>query len=553
MINNYWAGWIARSFLPLFAYTLLYYNLTGDPSRHFAVILGCLHAAFLFGSLRGRPAEFAWFFLSMGVVAGGLAFYFKWLMVVWLCMLVGIALGRSVGRHNRLQLQEIIFRLLLSLTFLYFLALPQALGNVAGLAEKDVLFAVHAIIVFWCLSFLVAMFSQSEDYVEVFTTFLTTLLCLVMALATGLTLFLLPLYGYFPVVLVVLCVGGAVATGVWLLWSPHFGAGLANIFFRHIMSLSVPLDDWLEQLAQLADESDNVQDFWENAMEKVIQNTAIEGIHWEDAGRDFMVGNEDQHIGKLSLANLNMTLYSKRRLLPTMSFNIWLLVRMAMEYRQAKKREADLAIEARMRSIHELGARTTHDLKNLLQAIILLCSQTAKGDKEVFAEKKREQLTVMASRLETTLAQLKGSSMETSASGLMPAKTWWENVKRRNEHSQVAFVTLPEAEGLDFELSAELFDRALENLLHNALRKQGSEGKLDITVEFGGSPSLTVRDNGQVIPEAMANRLFKAPLPSSEGMGIGLYQLSLSAQKHGYLIFVSTNSPGDVSITLERN
>lgn len=534
---------IIRNFALLAAIGLLFVATTQTYSAVVMVLAGCLHG--LLSSPNLVPRRYRFLFVAPVVtVIGGIAFTTDWVLLVWLCLLTGHATGMAVGASARVMLLAQLFLQLLTLTLLFFFVLPEFLGISSTLPQASMLIATTSFFVCFVICYFAATLTASEARAEPAVTFLTTLLVLILALLTGL-LTLLELQAYLVVMLAVL-VGGLVLTLVaWVLWSPLLGEGLANLFFRHIMDLSIPLEQWLAKLSLCANESANAQDFWQQAMTELIAATAIDGVGWEENGHEKKVGSDSQHFSQLALANMHLTIFSQRRLLPTARLNLWLLARMALEYRQAKEREATQAAEARMRSIHELGARTTHDLKNLLQAITLL----AERGKESSFDKRREQLLLLASRLETTLARLKGEHADNIDGNFVPAQIWWDNVKKRSQQEHVAFVAL--AEKFAFSVPAELFDRALENLLHNALRKQGKEGQLDIEVHFGPGAKLTVTDNGDVIPAEIAERLFQAPLPSSEGMGIGLYQLALSAKRLGYELYVSANTKGDVAVTLE--
>ena len=64
---------------------------------------------------------------------------------------------------------------------------------------------------------------------------------------------------------------------------------------------------------------------------------------------------------------------------------------------------------------------------------------------------------------------------------------------------------------------------------------------------------LSVQDSGKPIADDIARKLFSAPLPSREGMGIGLYQLATGAAEKGYNLSVSANEDGLVRFTLSSS
>ena len=76
-----------------------------------------------------------------------------------------------------------------------------------------------------------------------------------------------------------------------------------------------------------------------------------------------------------------------------------------------------------------------------------------------------------------------------------------------------------------------------------------------IKVEFNpaGGGRLTIHDEGDSVPKAVAARLFAAPVPSRNGLGIGLYQAAKQAEQAGYSLELVSNSPGNVCFELRKN
>jgi sensor histidine kinase regulating citrate/malate metabolism len=79
------------------------------------------------------------------------------------------------------------------------------------------------------------------------------------------------------------------------------------------------------------------------------------------------------------------------------------------------------------------------------------------------------------------------------------------------------------------------------------------ESGLDITVTLasrGRHLCLTVCDNGSVIGPETAGQLFKQPVPSRFGHGIGLYQAAKRAEIMGYALALIRKRPGQVCFEL---
>jgi signal transduction histidine kinase len=103
-------------------------------------------------------------------------------------------------------------------------------------------------------------------------------------------------------------------------------------------------------------------------------------------------------------------------------------------------------------------------------------------------------------------------------------------------------------------LPPELFDSVLDNLLQNALRKRQMEGYVSVAVSFKGTTpiSLTVCDDGNAAPDAVAKQLLSAPVPSESGLGIGLYQANRQAKELGYYLELASNRHGEVCFRLSK-
>ena len=101
-------------------------------------------------------------------------------------------------------------------------------------------------------------------------------------------------------------------------------------------------------------------------------------------------------------------------------------------------------------------------------------------------------------------------------------------------------------------LPADLFETTAENFLQNALEKRKAENALHITakLDWDDGFQLSVCDDGQPVPQSLARQLFSSPVPSSAGLGVGLYQVGRFAREQGYEVALSRNEPGSICFTL---
>ena len=99
----------------------------------------------------------------------------------------------------------------------------------------------------------------------------------------------------------------------------------------------------------------------------------------------------------------------------------------------------------------------------------------------------------------------------------------------------------------------ELFDSVAENLLQNSIAKAQQHADIRIEVNFDGEQGvLRIADSGDAIPKSIANRLFAVPVPSRNGLGIGLYQAARQAEQAGYALKLAANERGNVCFELRK-
>jgi signal transduction histidine kinase len=193
----------------------------------------------------------------------------------------------------------------------------------------------------------------------------------------------------------------------------------------------------------------------------------------------------------------------------------------------------------------------THDIKNLLQSLNVLCAAAARqesADSPALLALIRRQLPAIAQRLTETLAKLQRP--QDGHETYVAAEEWWEALARRYRDEGVLFraARIP----ADVRVPRSLFDTVADNLIRNALAKRASEAHtiVSASLECAGAISLRVRDTGSAVPEELAPSLLRAPVGSSSGLGIGLYQAARLAEASGYALSLESNREGEVCFSL---
>ncbi|MCY4324984.1 MAG: hypothetical protein OXC81_03045 [Betaproteobacteria bacterium] len=508
--------------------------------------LGMLHAAGYFALVAGAASLVRNLGLAAAIGAAGIACAAdNWLLAVWLTFLIGLRMSQLLNAAGRPVMAWLVAELLLLLLLLFFGVIPRLLPAAGAAVPANLLWFVGGC---WLAALALAGFvarSGRPPQVEHIAAVLFFLFTLVLALSAAL-LAALRILPYGPAVLVTVVIGQVFVAVFWLAWSPFLGSGLSTVFFRHVLSLGVPVDEWLAQMEEISRQRVSAADFWDSALRLLQKRLHLRGLRWSgnDEGAAVEIGQLTGHHVDLPLRDGGLRVHAERRWLPSAIFNLWMLARVASEFRQAKLREERRAAETAVRSVHEIGAKTTHDIKNILHVIRLMAKRPDNSSPE-----RMQQLGKLAERLEESIKSL-GSAAARAASGTtIAAPLWWQGVQERYCDLGIEFksaVSIP-----DQQIPAELFDRALENMVHNAIRKRQGGDSLQVKVRFEQGPALEVVDNGAAVEASIVERLFAGPVPSADGMGIGLFQLAAAAAKSGWRMRLASNRKGDVRFRLE--
>lgn len=339
----------------------------------------------------------------------------------------------------------------------------------------------------------------------------------------------------------------------WL-WDPRGGfTGLGQVVTRYFLSVGTPFEQWMQRLADLAQQERDPERFLELAAQEIAHLPWISGIDWASPMRQGTAGHVARHATDCSVGRLKLNVYTRWAAGPSLIVHMRLLTRLLADYYEAKVREREQRNNAYMLAISETGTRLTHDVKNLLQSLRSLCSaaeMSQDGDANALRGLVQRQLPQITQRLQTTLDKLSHRRLEKLEWG--PALNWWNAFQQRHGRDAVQF-RLGEM-AAEATLPGDLFDSVTENLVQNALAKQQVKPDLTITVDLEARPQarLTVTDDGDPVPPGIRAELFVGPVKSARGLGVGLYQAARQATEHGYRLRLDDGYSGGVRFVLER-
>ena len=257
---------------------------------------------------------------------------------------------------------------------------------------------------------------------------------------------------------------------------------------------------------------------------------------------------------EINTDNIFICIYSHTPVSGALFLHCKLLVQTIDNFYEAKLRERKMTQQTHLQAIYETGARITHDIKNLLQSLHAITSMATQSqhdaDRTASQQLIERQLPQLTKRLQLALDKLQAPASTTQNN--VDVSVWWRDLQSRTNLGDIEFASDISEDAL---VPAELFDRVAENLLENIRTKRQIEPDISVAVRLLCTPDnivLTVCDSGSEIPQQLALSLFKDPIKSNTGLGIGLFQVAKQALSNGYDLSLTRNRNGRVCFELKN-
>ncbi len=481
-----------------------------------------------------------------------LFFWNWWLMLLWLCVLAGVIGGKVFLFQARWQRYFYLTVLLYLVSLLLIWVFPQLLP--AFSRERELTqFAQYGLPLLFLVMLVLPTETDTGDTPQVVDFFYSAFLFMIIALLVlGSFAFMTLGRVNYPIALTysLLLIAGVLLL-LGLTWNPRAGfSGLSMLFSRYLLSVGLPFEKWLYFLAELSQLEMQPEKFLEQACAGLGKLPWVSGGTWRSSVYSGEFGQPNKNTVEYADQELQLRVYTRYNLSPALTWHFHLLGQMLGEYYTAKLREQKLQQQSYLQAVYETGARMTHDVKNLLQSLNVLCAaaeQEGGGSDELQALMRR-QLPVITQRLEQTLDKLRRPAIDNRDT--VRARTWWQDLQRSYAGENVGF---REGEiGGEALLPRELFDSASDNLIQNAMAKRKLQGDFAISISFDcrDGARLEVRDGGRAIAPEIARELLRGPVSSDSGLGIGLYQVARQAEASGFALVLTHNEDGRVSFVL---
>ncbi len=536
-------------------HVVLLLGLDGNVQKAFLI---CHYGFFLLWQPIWRTRTSLSHYAAVLFITGGLLLtYFMtwWLMAFWLAGLFGLLGGRVFSSTAKSRIGY-LFATGYLLTMLLLWVVPKLLNSAQDVAVTE--FIVTFLMPLLPVAVLVTAKEDTNNPLPPTLDFFYTLLLILMAVILVLGSFAIEASSgaNYAEVLAKVLFGLAFALVVisWL-WNPRAGfAGIGHLLSRYLLSLGLPFEQWIKNIAELAESENTAKGFIESTMREISTLPWVSGVTWDTSESSGELGAVSKNYTVIDFHGVHMGLYTRFSLTPALALHLKLLTQVLGEFYEAKRREEALQQNTYMQAVYETGARLTHDIKNIVQSMNALCSAAllSPHDNEhdtLLAELIRRQLPKMNQRLALTLDKLQAPHSVNNRS--VKLADWWLGLQQRHNQTAIKFLAanLP-----DVEVDDEVLDSVVDNLLQNAIQKSRNEPAIEIEAELsiGEKFCLEVSDSGNAMPKDKAERLFKKHVRSENGLGIGLYHAANQAKQAGYLLSLVKNQDGEVRFRLAQ-
>lgn len=482
-----------------------------------------------------------------------------WMLLVWVALLAGIVGGKVFLYEARWSRYFFLLALFWLVAVLVLLAMPAAVPQLIYSESNVTVVGRYLAPVVLAVMLLLPGEPEVDAQPEVIDLVYSIIVVLLLAvlLLGSLAIIVLARHNYALAMLeTITAIGIALLVLGWA-WNPHLGrSGIGTVFSRYLLSIGMPIERWLHELADLAERQEDPEDFVTQAVADMVERLPwVNGAAWRGAGAAGSRGSLGGNCSEFKFPQLTVAIYTHYPLSPSLTWHFNLLAQLLAEFHADKLRARELKRLTFVEAIHETGARLTHDVKNLLQSLRALCTAVQSeeaGDAPMspeFSALLRRQLPAITDRLGQTLQKLQAPRF--ADEDHVAADVWWREVQKRYVGNAIEFLAIPAVPAC--QVSAALFDLVVENLVANALEKRKLHPALRIAVTIkcdAAGVCLEVADDGPAIARSIVRHLFSSPVPSETGMGIGLYQAARALKGSGFQLRIQENRDGEVRFQL---
>ncbi len=472
-----------------------------------------------------------------------------WLSMGWIILLVGMVAGRVITSN------EERFTNFLVIVFLFLELFINCIPNLLLVKRVDyqvyeLISTIIPFIPFLLLIIPVTNIKKTIAKVDLLQSITASLFTSLLALGTLVIMNRTQFDYFFALFQTLLLIGIGLMLISWLLSSGGAG-GLAQLWSRSLLNIGTPFEQWLADMAQLKEEQNSAEDFLDAAIIKLVSLPWISGVKWGSENSLNIHGIKSRHKITMTVHEHPVTIYSDVSIKGALSLHCNLLIQLIEYMHESKLNEQQLARQARIQAVYETGARVTHDIKNLLQSMksmMTILNADSTENKTHSLEILKKQFPSFIQRLEQSVTKLQSPGNPTDEK--ISIKEWSRELSDFYGHNNIDFQINIEK---DYIVPFDLFETVAENLLDNAVAKKNQDPEIKITFSIHSdetSITMIITDTGHQVDEKIARQIFREPIKSDNGLGIGLMQSAQLAATQGYLLSLASNQDGNVSFRL---
>lgn len=487
------------------------------------------------------------------VLALAIAYWITWQLAIgWLILLIGIVGGRVVTN----QLERYTYLLVMIVLFLelFIICIPNLLLTITKFPEIQSIQIFIALLPVTLFLFPRLSRRATELSVDLLHAITTSLLTALLALGSVVIVYSSNLDYLTALFQAFLVVGTGMIIISWLLSSNRSSGGLSQVWTRSLLNIGTPFEQWLQDLTRLKNRYESPGEFLDAAMVKLVSLSWVSGVKWQQNGEEQMHGIKTTHNIEQQIGGQPVTIYTEVKISGALLLHCNLLIQLIEYLYEAKVNEQQLAIQTHLQAVYETGARITHDIKNLLQSmhsmITILQADNLAGDSRSLTIL-RKQFPYFIQRLEQAVYKLQAPEKLDETNEIY-LKDWWQDLRSHYKNRDISFTAEIEENPL---VPFELFNNVAENLVENAISKRKEETGITISINLVSRRNLLqleVTDTGTAIEPELTSSLFREPVKSYDGFGIGLLQAARLANMAGYSLELVDNTDGNVCFRLKK-
>lgn len=496
-------------------------------------------------------------------VATLLAWFLDWgILLVWTVLLGGVVGGKVFVFPDHWErifyLGGLGYLVMVALVFV----LPAAVQPLATLEVlPPALSHFLALLMLGAMAILPVHQEAIDERAEIvdFIYGMFVVLLLTVLVLGSLSFSLLYKAGYLKSILITLAVVAGLLLMLALIWNPRAGfAGLSSAVAQYVTSLGLPVEEWLQSLAELSRYEADPEKFLAQACAELPRRLpGVLGGRWLVGAAQGEFGSQQGHRCRFTQSGVTVEMVTRIEPSPALRWHYDLIVRLLAEFYLGKWRARELQRLSYIEAIHETGARLTHDVKNLLQSLETLCvaaNEAGSAPSPRFGEMLRRQLPEISARLRQTLNKLVEPGKQLPPEDLpQRAEDWLASLEKRYADAETRILGQGNLAACHLEVPA-LYYSVAENLLQNIAAKRRRQPGITATLRLicaANGAVLEICDDGAAIPPAVAEKILRERVASEDGLGIGLYQCACQAEQAGYRLWLAENSDGLVCFRLE--